>query len=89
MTITFTKSFERSLGKAVSKEQIKRAVEALIGAIEKDIKPQGLGLKKLRDDIWEIRSDLKTRVLFILLPGEIRFILVGNHDQIRKYLKES
>lgn len=74
MIVTFTKSFERSLRKAGDREPAKIAVQKLIVALERNIKPGGLGLKKLREDIWEIRAGLKTRVLFVLFPGEIRFL---------------
>ena len=60
-----------------------------IVSLARDIKPEGLGLKKLKDDIWEIRAGLRNRVLFVLYPGEIRFLLVGDHNQIRDYLKEN
>ena len=88
MIVTFTKSFERSLRKSQSENLVKEVVQTLIDAIEKNAKPEGLGLKKLRDGIWEIRVDLRTRVLFILLPGEVRLLLVGNHNQIKDYLKD-
>ena len=87
MRITFTKSFERTLDDSPEKERAKKAIESLSAALETNRKPSGLGLKKMRDEIWEIRAGLRTRVLFALFPGEIRLLLVGDHQEIRRFLK--
>ncbi len=89
MKFTFTKSFERSLEKSSEKDRVKKAVEMFMSALDKNIKPEGLGLKKLKDDVWEIRAGLRNRILFILYPGEIRFLLVGDHNRIKDYLKDN
>ncbi len=87
MTVTFTRTFEKSLSRSHDRELVKSAAKQLIQAIQNNIKPSGLGLKKLGEDIWEVRVGIRTRVLFLLLPGELRFLLVGNHDEVKKYLK--
>jgi mRNA-degrading endonuclease YafQ of YafQ-DinJ toxin-antitoxin module len=87
MIITSTKSFEKSLKKSVDKESVKKAVVNLITAIESDVKPKGLGLKKLKGDIWEIRAGFKVRILFAMYPQEIRFLLAGSHNDIHSFLK--
>ena len=87
MKVTFTKSFERSVNKAAERDRAKESVKQLILALESGNKPHGLGLKKLQDEIWEIRAGLRTRVLFALFPGEIRFLLAGNHEEVNRFLQ--
>ncbi len=87
MRITFTKSFERTLNNSPEKERAQKAIESLISALETNIKPSGLGLKKIKENTWEVRAGLRTRVLFSLLPGEIRFLLVGDHNSVHQFLK--
>lgn len=87
MIVTFTKSFERSLKFAGNQELVKDTVKQLIIALEKNIKPEGLGLKKLRNSIWEVRVTFSIRILFLMIPGELRLLIVGNHDTIRRYLR--
>ncbi len=89
MNLVFTKSFERSLKKSPEGNRAKEAVRSLIHALGSNMKPVGLGLKKLDDEVWEIRAGLRTRVLFALYPGEIRLLLVGDHQEIRHYLKRN
>ena len=87
MKLTFTASFERTLKKSPEKERAEEAIESLIKALEGNIKPKGLGIKKLDSEIWEVRAGLRTRVLFALAPGEIKLLLVGDHNEIKRFLR--
>ena len=87
MIVSYTKSFEKSVQKFPERDRIENVIETFIKDLEQNIRPHGLGLKRLRDDIWEIRVGIRTRILFLLIPGEIRFLLVGDHDEIKDYLK--
>ena len=82
-------SFDRSW-KGLSqtrKERAMAALEKLVSFFEGGSKPEGLGLKKLRHDFWEIRTDLKDRILFRLHSNHVEFVLIGNHDEIHRILK--
>ena len=68
-------------------DQVLEAIQALINFYESGTKVGGLGLKRLRDDIWEIRSSLKDRILFSFNEDIVTFIIVGNHNDVRRYLK--
>lgn len=81
----FEKCFKK-LGNT-EKERSKSAITALTKYFDKGIKPIGIGLKRLQDNIWEIRVSIKMRLLFSFEKDEITFIIIGNHDEIRKYLK--
>ena len=63
--------------------------QVMVTAIERNVKPEGLGLKRMREDIWEIRAGLRTRILFALFPGEIRFVLIGDHNGVKDFLKRN
>jgi len=49
--------------------------------------PQGLGLKRLREDFWEVRKGIKARILFRWKSDLIEFVLAGNHDDVKRFLK--
>lgn len=81
-------SFDRSW-KKLSEERKERARESLsrlVKFFEGGPKPEGLGLKKLGGDFWEVRSGLGDRVLFRLTSGKVEFILIGNHNDIHRAL---
>ena len=82
---SFTRSFKKlSIDK---QEQVISAIESLSHCFNSNIKPIGLGLKRLRGDVWEIRSSIKDRILFSISGGTAKLLLVGNHDEIQRYLK--
>lgn len=51
--------------------------------------PAGMGLKRLRDDFWEVRRGLDSGILFRWKDDLIEFVLAGDHDSIRDFLKNS
>jgi mRNA-degrading endonuclease RelE of RelBE toxin-antitoxin system len=88
----FKPSFERST-KALSTEkkaEIKSACLAFLDLLELQARlPIGVGLKHLDDDYWEIRKGLRCRILFRWRKDSVEFILAGDHDSIRDFLKNS
>lgn len=82
-------AFERSLRRLPPdrKERAKEAIQQLVIFFETRQQPHGLGLKRLRGSFWEIRVGLGDRVLFRLRGELVEFILVGDHDEIRRLLK--
>ena len=68
-------------------EKVDHAVEKLLSSLEDSQVPQGLGLKRLQEDQWEIRVDLRLRVGFQMRKDLVKFGIVGDHDSIRKFLK--
>lgn len=47
----------------------------------------GLGIRRLRDTLFECRVGLKLRLVFDAEPGVLSFSDLGTHDEIRKILK--
>jgi hypothetical protein len=47
----------------------------------------GLGIRKLRADLFECRVGLSLRVLFRSAPGALSVRFIGNHDEVQKYLR--
>ena len=89
MNYYFKPSFARSFKKMdpLKQRQVFEAIEALKTILEEKQRLEGLGLKQLSKKIWEIRSTLKDRILFTFKKDTITFILVGNHDDVVKFLK--
>jgi mRNA-degrading endonuclease RelE of RelBE toxin-antitoxin system len=86
----FKPSFDRSIKSLPSAEktEVKEAAIQLIDILSKDRQiHQGLGLKRLRADFWEARQGIKTRILFRWTGDWVEFVLAGNHDDIKRFLK--
>ena len=48
---------------------------------------KGAGLRKLRDQYFEARIGLQTRIVFENSDHALIFEFMGNHDQVRRFLK--
>ncbi len=90
MRFEFKSSFERSLKSFPSAEKtdIKEAAGQLMDVLSKDRQiHQGLGLKRLMGDFWEVRKGIKARIVFRWKSDLIEFVLAGNHDDVKRFLK--
>ncbi len=90
MRYEFKPSFDRSTKAlpAEDKAEIKTACLAFLALLDLRARmPVGVGLKHLHDDYWEIRKGLRNRILFRWQRDTIEFILAGDHDSIKAFLK--
>ncbi len=86
----FSPEFDKRYRKLSSKEQwqVDKAVQAFLKQlILRTSLPKGLGLKKLTASYWEIRASLDLRII-VELKDPVGFLLVGRHDDIRRFIRE-
>ena len=76
----------RHLSRAQASKLLK-AIEKFQHAIEGRQWPQGLGITHLRDDYFELRVDIHTRVIYRRAGDLIQYMLYGSHEQVRRFLK--
>lgn len=89
MLINFLKSYDRSFKRLNRPLQEKTiyAIDSLLEFLRTRQKPEGLGLKKVYKDYWEIRLDIKNRIIFELSQDIINIAFVGDHKAVKKFLK--
>lgn len=90
MRFEFKPSFDRSVKsfRYEEKEEIKQvALHAIDILCQGKASSKGIGLKRLRGNFWEIRKDLKARIIFRWQGDLVEFILAGDHNDIKRYLK--
>lgn len=82
-------SFRRQYRKlpAQRQEAVDKALQNLDETLHTGHPIGGLGLKELRYDLWEIRARLLDRIVFCRHKDFIEFLVVGAHDEIRRFLK--
>ena len=85
----FDASFARSLKRLQPLQQldIKQRIDVFIRALDAHQLPAGFGLTKLAPKLWEVRCGLAQRILCWRSDEEIRFTFVGNHNEVRRFLK--
>lgn len=90
MKFEFKPSFDRSIKSlhGPEKEEVKDVAARLIDMLSQDQDiHKGIGLKRLRGNFWEVRRGLKVRILFRWEKDLVEFILAGDHDDVRRFLK--
>ena len=51
--------------------------------------PLGLGIKHLGGQTYEFRAGLALRIIYFVDNEEIVLALLGNHDEVRRFIKEN
>lgn len=89
MIINYLRSYDRSFKKLDRPLQEKTlyAIDGLLEFLRTSQKPEGLGLKKVYKNYWEIRLDIRNRIIFELKQDMINIAFVGDHNAIKKFLK--
>jgi mRNA-degrading endonuclease RelE of RelBE toxin-antitoxin system len=90
MRFEFKPSFEQSLKALPERDMqaVKHAAIQIIDVLSKKTElRQGIGLKRLCNDYWEVRHGLHSRIILRWKGDLVEFILSGNHDQIRRFLR--
>ena len=84
-----TEQFQKQLKKLSSGQQQRtiKALKKLRAFVEQEKIPQGLGFKKINGDKYEIRVDIRLRIALKKEGGVLACVLIGNHDEIKHYLK--
>ena len=90
MNVFTLPSFDRAFKKLTSQDQaqVREAATQLPAAFGKPHVHAGLGLRGL-GPFLEFRAGLKLRVLFRVNRGDAVLVTVGDHDDIRRYVKEN
>lgn len=90
MRFEFKSSFDRSVRgfHGRQKEEIKQTAIQAIDILSQDREiHKGIGLKRLKGDFWEIRKGLKARILLRWQGDLVEFVFAGDHNDIKRYLK--
>jgi len=88
--VIYLKSFLKTFKDLSEENQIKTTnlISDLLNLFEKKVPPyKGIGLRKLSRTLWESRISIKLRLLFEIKNEILIFALVGNHDDIKRFLK--
>lgn len=91
MIINYLNSYDRSfkkLDRAIQEKTI-FAIDNFLNFLKTLQKPKGLGLKKIYKNYWEIRIDIKNRIIFEFKEDTINFAFVGDHNALKSFLKRA
>jgi hypothetical protein len=88
---SFTSAFSRQVEKL--DPQVKCAAQETIASVVRFYKfrerTPGLGIKRMRREVWEARSGLRIRILYRLEGESLCFVVAGTHDDVKRFLTHS
>jgi len=83
-----TAAFDRALRRLAEKD-LARIADALDHIVRAFGNPhEHHGLRKLRGRIYEFRVGIDLRIVFRREPDTLFLLLLGSHDEIRRFLKK-
>jgi mRNA-degrading endonuclease RelE of RelBE toxin-antitoxin system len=72
---------------AERRQQLAQAVAMLAGTFGQPHLHSGLGIRRLKGAYFECRVGRDTRIVFKLEAGTATLVLVGNHEDVRRFIK--
>ena len=94
MRLEYATRFEKSLRRVSAHDRMRTAdtIEQIVRYFETHQAPEGLGLKKLFSHaglgaVFEGRVSLALRLLFSVYDEVVTFLMVGNHDEVRRFIR--
>lgn len=94
MILKYKARFEKAFRKLSAPDQrrVTETVEQVDHFFTTRQAPEGLGLKKLFSEeslgaVCEARATLALRVLFSVYQETLTFHMVGDHDEVRRFIK--
>ena len=72
------------------------ADQGLVGSVLKHFQdylhtghaPVGLGIKRVGGRTYELRVSLGLRIVYVIEGSEVGLSLLGNHDEVRRFLRQ-
>jgi hypothetical protein len=71
------------------RRNVAAAIDATAAAWGQPHLHRGIGIRRLTDNVFECRSGLDNRLVFVFIatPPELVFVMMGNHDEIRAFIR--
>ena len=88
-TLVSTERFRRAYHRLSDDEQqlVDRALQQLASYLETGRASVGLGVKKLGAGVFEVRAGLALRIVYVADDAHCVLTVLGNHDEVRRFLK--
>ncbi|HBH96441.1 MAG TPA: hypothetical protein DDX89_01435 [Candidatus Omnitrophica bacterium] len=84
-----TEKFRRAYRRlsASNQQLVEKALEQLGGYLKTGLAPVGLGITKLAPGVFEVRAGLDVRIVYVEEGPRCFLALLGDHDEVRRFLK--
>jgi hypothetical protein len=86
ISIELTKSFKRIVRASGREDEVSATLRLVMEGFGNPHAHAGISIRKLGTRIYECRTGLTWRLLFVAQKGILTFVFAGDHDEVQDFL---
>ena len=87
ISVELSKRFKKIVRDAGRETEVSAALKLVVEGFGNPHAHAGLAIRKLGKDLYECRTDLAWRLIFVASKGVLTFDFAGDHDNVQNYLR--
>jgi len=88
ISVELTKQFKRIVRESAREDEVSAMLKLVRDGFGNPHAHAGIAIRKLGDGIFECRTDLSLKLIFVAQKGILTFDFAGNHDEVQNYLRD-
>jgi mRNA-degrading endonuclease YafQ of YafQ-DinJ toxin-antitoxin module len=88
ISVELTKRFKKLVRESGREDEVSATLKRVVAGFGDPHAHAGLSIRKLGKDLYECRTGLALRLIFLAQKGILTFDFAGNHDEVRVYLRD-
>ena len=87
ISVELSKRFKKSVRAAGREEEVSATIKLVLEGFGKPHVHTGLAIRKQGKHLYECRTSLAWRLIFVARKGALTFDFAGDHDEVQNYLR--
>ena len=87
ISVELSKRFKKIVRDAGREEEVSVALRLILEGFGHPHAHSGLAIRKLGKSLYECRTGLAWRLVFVAQKGVLTFDFAGDHDEVQNYLR--
>jgi hypothetical protein len=87
ISVELSKRFKSIVRKSRRETEVSAVLHLVVEGFGKPHAHSGLGIRKLGRHLYECRTSLGWRLVFVAEKGKLIFDFAGNHDAVQDYIR--
>jgi len=87
ISVKLSKGFKKIVRDAGREDEVSAALKLVLDGFGNPHAHTGLSIRKLGKQLYECRTGLAWRLIFVAKQGELIFDFAGDHNEVQKYLR--
>lgn len=87
ISVELTKRFKKIVRSAGREQEVLDTLALVVTGFGNPHLHSGLSIRKLDKQLFECRTSLQWRLIFVARKGVLTFDFAGNHEEVQNYLR--